>query len=155
MLPVGRLACTPRTGSPWGIMDQSEINRLQSEFNLKFTDDYVRVLRAYPLHEPSEELLDSYDILQEYNSEIRKSGFWGVNVPSSFWLIGLDGMGGGEFINCDAGETYVYIFDHATPPKDMSDEGQLRPLPICGAHPRSDCPRRRVPHRRNATTVAP
>ena len=111
-------------------MNQSEIDRLQSEFNLRLPDDYVRALRNYPLQESAEELLDSYDMLQEYNSEIRKNGFWGVDVPNSFWLIGLDGMGGGDFIKCDAAETYVYTFDHATPPKDMSDEGQLSPYPF-------------------------
>jgi hypothetical protein len=111
-------------------MDQSEIDRLQTEFDIEFPDDYARVLRAYPLHEPTEELLESYDMLRESNAEIRKEGFWGVDVPNSFWLIGLDGMGGGDFINCDGAQTYVYIFDHATPPKDMSDMGQLRPRPF-------------------------
>ena len=108
-------------------MKIEEIELLESEFDIEFPDVYRETLLNYPLSYVAEEIINSLDVLTEKNREIRENGFWGVDVPNSFWLIGLDGMGGGDFIDTSTEETYVHIFDHATPPKDMYDKGQLRP----------------------------
>ena len=108
-------------------MNIEEIEKLENQFDISFPQDYTDILLNYPLSEDSEELISSYEDLKNINEDIRENGYWEVTVPKNFWLIGLDGMGGGDFINAEETELKVYIFDHACPPENMEDDGQLRP----------------------------
>ena len=93
-------------------MNQEEVDELEGKLDLTLPETYKQLVLNHPGFYRQHELCDHVDPLVYDNRDLRRKGFFGIDWPADYFVIGSDGTGNFYFITTAPFDGHVYLADH-------------------------------------------